>query len=153
MASATFERSITTHISPQAAWDTLTDVALVASWVPIVEEFDEIERLSRYSAVLRDQVGPFRLRADLDVRLPEVLPLERVRLTASGEDRQVGSRISVDVTLAIEEHESGSCTIAVIGSYEVTGRIATLGTGTIRRKADKLLEQFFTSAEKTLVGS
>ncbi|MCU1492840.1 MAG: hypothetical protein JWO62_604 [Acidimicrobiaceae bacterium] len=151
MASATFERSIVAHHPPQSVWETLTDVALVASWVPIVEEFQEIERLSHYSAVLRDQVGPFRLRADLDVRLPEVLSLERVRLTASGEDRQVGSRISVDVTLAIEEREPGSTTITVVGSYEVTGRIATLGTGTIRRKADKLIEQFFASAEKVLV--
>jgi hypothetical protein len=38
----------------------------------------------------------------------------------------------------------------VSGSYEVTGRPATLGAGAIRKKAGRIIEEFFGSAERAL---
>ncbi|MCU1489482.1 MAG: hypothetical protein JWM85_887 [Acidimicrobiaceae bacterium] len=148
--ATSFDRSIAVAAAPEAAWKVLLDVSTVASWVPIVEDVQEKTFLEQYIAVLKDQVGPFRLRADLDIRVTELRPLELVRIAASGEDRQVGSRISVDAALQLEAAPDGGSSINVVGTYEVTGRIATLGAGTIRRKADKILEQFFGSAEKAL---
>ena len=149
MPSETFQRSISVAASPAHAWDVLTDVARVASWVSIVEGLEELERLSRYSAVLRDQVGPFRLHADLAVRVSDVREGETVTLSASGEDRHVGSRITIRATLTLSPSIDGT-SVAVSGNYEVIGRVASLGSGTIRRKADKALEQFFSNAQREL---
>jgi carbon monoxide dehydrogenase subunit G len=38
----------------------------------------------------------------------------------------------------------------VTGRYEITGRIATLGSGPIRKKGDKVLEEFFTNLGREL---
>lgn len=38
----------------------------------------------------------------------------------------------------------------MIGTYEVTGRVATLGAGAIRKKGDRVLEGFFENAEREL---
>lgn len=119
----------------------LMDVQRVASWVPILSDVREEERLSRYRGVLEDKLGPFRLRADLeiDVKVDE----HRITLHAAGQDRQVGSRLVVDGTLeTIPGNAAGACRVVVDGSYEVSGKAAQLGASSIRRKAAHLVEVF-----------
>lgn len=125
-----------------SCWKTLTDVPTLVSWISVLDEGREIEPLRRYGAVLMDRVGPFKLRADLDIRLSDVQPGRQARLTARGEDRQVGSTISVEAEMRLGAGDGGTL-VSVEGRYEVAGRVATLGAGTIRKKADKILEEFF----------
>lgn len=150
MASSTFSRSLLVKSTPEMAWSILTDVPRVASWVRIVEDVTEISQLERYRATLKDQVGPFKLRADLDITCPEVQTGSLVRIAASGEDRQIGSRISVDATLQLQPSDDGHTTISVEGRYEVAGRVATLGSGTINKKANRIVEDFFSAAAEAM---
>jgi uncharacterized protein len=144
-----FSRKLEVAAPPEKAWEAVVDVGRVAGWISIVGGVEELSRLQRYSAVLEDRLGPFRLKADLDIRVVELDEGRRLRATASGEDRQVGSRIAVDATLALEERGGGTA-IDVSGAYEVTGRVAALGAGSIRKKADTVLEDFFSHAEAEL---
>lgn len=152
MPSENFERDLPVAADAARCWKVLTDVALLTSWVPIVHDIEEIARLERYKAVLQDKVGPISLRADLviDVEVPE--PERSVRVHAEGEDRQVGSRIAVDATLSLEPGSGGGTQVVVQGRYQVTGRAASLGSGVIRKKADKILKGFFASAADELGG-
>jgi carbon monoxide dehydrogenase subunit G len=94
-------------------------------------------------------MGPFKLRADLDIEVGERVAGERIRARGDGEDRQIGSRLIIDVTLALSEDGDGTA-VDVRGSYEVTGRPASLGASSIRKKASKVLAEFFGSAERAL---
>lgn len=142
MPAASFSRELDLAVGAESCWATLTDVPTLVSWISVLDEAHEIEPLRRYSAVLMDKVGPFRLRADLDISLSDVRPCAQVRVHAVGEDRQVGSRISVDAKVQMAGRNGGTV-LSVDGSYEVAGRVATLGAGTIRKKADKLMDEFF----------
>ena len=85
-------------------------------------------------------MGPFRMRADLDIQVRDVVEGRSLSLRAEGEDRQVASRIAVDATLRIDDEPqvgNEGATVAVEGTYEVTGKIATLGASMIRSKAPK----------------
>ncbi|CAN5183061.1 hypothetical protein BH18CHL2_BH18CHL2_01440 [soil metagenome] len=130
-------------------WDALLDFQRVASWLPIVHELREVEPLRRYTAVLEDRVGPFALRADLTVDVDVDVAARRLHVSASGEDRQVASRITavLAVTLAAE---GGGTVLAARGRYDITGRMATLGAGAIRKKGEKVLDDFFTNAARDL---
>jgi carbon monoxide dehydrogenase subunit G len=147
--AAQFTRTIDVGSDAGTCWERLTDVERVAQWVSIVGAVRELEPLHAYTAVLEDRMGPFRLRADLAIDVSDVVDGHKVRLRATGEDRQVASRIGVDATLRLESHGNGT-TVTVDGTYEVTGRIATLGASMIRSKADKLLEEFFAAAGREL---
>ena len=70
-------------------------------------------------------------------------------VTAGGEDRQVASRIAATIELRVEPDGNGT-SLEVSGRYEVTGKVATLGAGAIRKKGDKILQEFFDSASKEL---
>lgn len=137
-------------VAPAApVWDALLDFERVASWLTIVGEVREIEPMRRYGAVLEDRLGPFTLRADLTVTVEAAPEERRLRVSASGEDRQVASRISATLDVVVTEQAAGSV-VSVTGRYEITGRVATLGSGAIRKKGDKVLEDFFENAGREL---
>jgi uncharacterized protein len=152
-----FAKTIRLDARPDAVWDAVNDVRRVASWVSIVREVRDVNPPHRYAALLEDRLGPFAMRADLDItvergdRASTSGDGRRMRVTASGEDRQVASRISAKIELAVEPDGTGT-SLGVTGSYEVTGKVATLGAGAIRKKGDKILAEFFDSAAKELGG-
>jgi carbon monoxide dehydrogenase subunit G len=141
--SATFDRELPVAAAPAKCWEVLTDVPRLVGWVDILDQAKEISRLERYEAVLMDRLGPFKLKADLDIVVSEVEEGRRIRVKANGEDRQVASRIGIEAVLTLAAQDDGSTVIAVKGSYEVVGRVATLGAGMIRTKATKILDEFF----------
>ncbi len=142
-------RTVRVAARPDAAWATLLDVQRVASWLPVVRDLKELEPLRRYSTVLEDRVGPFAMRADLAIDVSADEAARTLHVSGSGEDRQVASRISATLDLAIVPQGEGS-DIVVSGRYEITGRIATLGAGAIRKKGDKVLEDFFANVTREL---
>jgi uncharacterized protein len=148
--SSSFSREIAVTADAERTWATLTDVPLLVEWVSVVEQAAEITPLDKYSAVLMDRLGPFKLRADLDITLSDVVVGRHVAMRAEGEDRQVGSRVVVLAQLDIDTAASGACVVRAAGTYEVTGRVASMGAGTIRKKADKILDEFFDHVASSL---
>lgn len=144
MPSVEFDRTLRVPAPAEAVWKVITDVPLVASWVTVVDDVHEREHLARYDAVLADRVGPFKLSADLDVDVTEVIAPHSIQVRAEGEDRQVASRIQIDATVSLTTIDTGTA-IHVAGKYEVTGRVATLGSSMIRSKGEKILDEFFDS--------
>lgn len=142
MPTHQFRREVVIDRSRPQVWEVLLDVEEVAGWVGLVGEVRELAHLSDYHAVLSDRVGPFRLRADLQIRIKEVEEGSKVVLEAEGEDRQVRSRIKVNLTLRLLDTEEGATALLLEGRYEVTGRVATLGASLIRHKADTVLDEF-----------
>jgi uncharacterized protein len=150
--SVNFSRDIEVVRDPAACWAVLTDVPKLVDWVTILDDAHELAPLEKYTAVLMDRIGPFKLRADLDITVTEVDPERRIRVHAEGEDRQVASRIVVDAVLTLDRRDL-STVIAAEGTYEVSGRVATMGAGMIRQKATKILDEFFGRAAAELGGS
>lgn len=149
MPRSEFHRELSVTSSPEESWAALTDVPQLVGWVSIVEDAEEIEPLARYSAVLMDRLGPFKLRADLDIVMSDVEVGRSLKVRAAGEDRQVGSRLVVEATLTTEPAEGGT-KIVVDGAYEVSGKAASMGSGTINKKAEKIMNGFFTAVGDAL---
>jgi uncharacterized protein len=137
-----FDRSQMVAADQQQCWKVYTDVPRLVSWVSVLDDAKEIAYLESYTAVLADRLGPFKLKADLDITVSEVVPGEHIRVRAEGEDRQVASRIKIDAVLTMDPQDSGTF-VRAKGSYEVVGKVATMGAGMIVKKANKILDEFF----------
>ena len=144
------EREFAVAASRAVVWERLMEVPTVASWLPILHSVAEVEPLVRYEAVLEDKVGPFALRADLGIEVVTMDEPTEVAVRARGEDRQVRSRIMIDATVRLHDESPELTRIRLSGSYEITGRVATLGAGVIRSKAAKLIDAFCTQAANGL---
>lgn len=130
-------------------WDVVTDVQKIVRWIPVLHSVDEIEHLKLYRAALRDRIGMFSLSADAEIHVTQLVPESLIRFEADGEDHQVGARIKVAAALVLDGTPAGT-NANVSGRYEVTGRVATLGASTIRAKAEKILDQFYTEMRGSL---
>jgi carbon monoxide dehydrogenase subunit G len=150
MPSVDFSRKVTVPATPETAWTIVTDVDRVAGWVTVIGSVVEVEHLSRYSAVLADRLGPFKLSADLTVSVTHLDELRSIAFLADGEDRHVASRIKIEAELTISPTTEG-CEIDVAGRYEVTGRVANLGSSMIRAKGERILDEFFAKVETEVV--
>jgi len=142
-------RTVRIPASPEQAWSVLLDFPRVASWLKVVHDLREVEPKRRYTTMLEDRVGPFAMRADLtiDVRVED--GARTLHVSGAGEDRQIASRISASLDVRVIPQDPGS-SIDVKGRYEITGRVATLGAGAIRKKGEKVLEDFFSNLEREL---
>jgi carbon monoxide dehydrogenase subunit G len=149
VALESFARSVTVQSQRPHVWDVLTDVETLAAWVGIVHSVVELRRLERYTAVLQDKVGPFKLRADMAISVTIEDEGRRVSVSASGRDRAVDSKIKVDAVLVLGD-DADRTAIHVEGTYQVTGKVAAMGAGIIHKKADRILDDFFDNAEKSL---
>lgn len=136
-----FDRTIEVSTAPTDVWNRILEIDCIAGWVPIIGDVEEIERLVEYEAVLSDALGPFSMAADLEITVLEHAEPNHIRFKADGEDRQVGSRILVDATLDLAPTNAGS-ELRFHGSYEVSGRAATLGASMIRTKASAMIDKF-----------
>ena len=140
-------------------WPRLLDVQAVASWLPIMHSVTEVLPGpasidgSSFQAAFEDKVGPFSLRADLHIEVAGVREPEEVSIRARGEDRQIRSRIMIDAAARLSDAGPGQTRVQLIGSYEITGRVATLGAGIIRSKASKLIDTFCTNAATGLAST
>lgn len=151
MPSETFLRELVVQADVAECWTVLTDVPRLVTWVSIVDDASEIERLQHYSAVLLDRLGPFKMRADLDIVVSDVVEFERIHVRAAGEDRHVASRLAVEALLTLRSLPEGTA-VTVEGTYEVVGKVATLGGGVIKQKANRILDDFFRHATTELRG-
>lgn len=146
------ERQIELLAPKDVVWAAVTDVERLVSWISVLHSARELRRLSSYTVTLEDRLGPFRLCADLDVRVTDVVEPQRITVRADGEDRQVGSRISIGGTLTLAEMQQAT-SLAIIGEYEITGKAASLGSSSIRRKANTIVAEFCTRAIAELDGT
>lgn len=149
MTVENFDRRLLVASDAKTCWLILTDVGRLASWVTVVHDAKEILRLQRYSAVLQDRLGPLKLRAELAIDVEVIADGEEVRVRAAGRDAQVNSQITVEATMSLDPR-AAETEVRIRGTYQVVGRVASMGGGIIRKKADAILEQFFVHAAETL---
>ena len=146
------DREFVVEAGRDEVWPRLLDVQAVASWLPIMHSVTEVSSGgsgidgSSFRAAFEDKVGPFTLRADLHIEVAGVQEPEEVSIRARGEDRQIRSRIMIDAAARLSDAGPGQTRVRLVGSYEITGRVATLGAGVIRSKASKLIDTFCTNA-------
>ena len=146
------EREFVVDAVRAEVWPRLLDVEKVASWLPIVHSVTEVSSGgsgidgSSFQAAFEDKVGPFSLRADLRIEVTGVRESEEVSIRARGEDRQIRSRIMIDAACRLADEGPDRTRVRLSGAYEITGRVATLGAGVIRSKANKLIDTFCTNA-------
>ena len=146
------EREFVVDAARAEVWPRLLEVETVASWLPIMHSVTEVSSGgsgidgSSFQAAFEDKVGPFSLRADLRIEVAGVRESQEVSIRARGEDRQIRSRIMIDAACTLADEGPDRTRVRLSGAYEITGRVATLGAGVIRYKANKLIDTFCTNA-------
>lgn len=127
---------------PERVWLTMMDIPGIAACIPGCEQVEEQERLARYSAVMKQKIGPFRLEVPAEVTVLEHREPRLVRVRATGMDKFTRTTLGVDLNVALTPDETGGCALSVCASLQVAGRLASLGYSMIKKKADENFAEF-----------
>jgi carbon monoxide dehydrogenase subunit G len=127
---------------PPVAWSFMRDVARLSACIPNVSNVEAIEPDRRYSALVSDNLGPFRLSVPLEIDLESVEEPHRISATLAGHDSRGQARIKGTLAAQIDPLDSGGSRVDLRMRIEVLGKLASLGAAPMRRRADEIFTKF-----------
>lgn len=146
-----FEKEVEISAPRQKVWDFIWDVDRFIACVPGCKEAKTLEPGKRYAATMVEKVGPFRVEFPTTIEVLEREDLTRIKAQASGADNKIGSRMKI--TLDVNLREQGDKTVlGFVAGVDILGKLAALGHGIIKRKADQVLDEFARAVKKQLEG-
>ena len=145
-----FEETLDVAASREQAWELFWQPQRLAKLIPGCSSVEEIEPQQRYKAMFDDSVGPYKLHFDMDVRVVETQPQERITIEANGKDARLGVTQKLALGALLQDQAPGRTRIDVSADLEILGKVATLGQFVIKRKAKSVVEQLARNIEREL---
>ncbi len=139
-----FERMSQTTATAADVWTVLHDVDRLASYSKHLGPVTVVEPDQRWTTSLQDRVGLLKLSAPMDVEIVDEVASAKVSILAYGQDRGPATRLVVEASIRLDQTNEGT-QLALEGSYDLTGRVATLGAAVARRQAETMIEEFWTN--------
>ena len=127
--------------SREKVWERLMDPNFVAASGPGVESVEAVDP-THFKVVSGLGVGAVKVRFKLDVELSEVVPPERLRMTARG--RAPGSAVDVVSNVRLEDAGNGRTRLNWAATSTISGTVASVGARLLEGTARRLTEEFWT---------
>ncbi len=141
----------TVSVPIDKAWEVLTDVEKIAPCLPGAS-LDGMEGDS-YLGQVKIKVGPITAAYKGKAHFIEKdETTHKAVLRAEGRDTKGQGNASATITAKLDEAEFGT-KVTVTTDLAISGRVAQFGRGVLADVSAKLLEQFVTSLETTVLGS
>jgi uncharacterized protein len=138
-------------IGVDEAWVLLTDVERIAPCMPGAE-LQEIEG-DEYRGVVKVKVGPITAQYKGKATFVEKDDAgHKAVLRAEGRDTRGQGNANATITAMLESEESGT-KVVVVTDLAITGRAAQFGRGVMADVSSKLLGQFVSCLENSVLGA
>lgn len=146
-----FEKQIEIDASREKVWKFIWDVNRFIACVPGCQEAKTLEEGKRYSATMIERVGPFKVEFPTSIEVIEREELSHIKAQASGVDNKIGSRMKLDLDVNLRD-QGDKTILSFVAGVDILGKLAALGHGIIKRKADQVLDEFAQAVKKKLEG-
>jgi hypothetical protein len=146
-----FEKSVEIQATKEKVWNFIWDVDRFIACVPGCKEAKTVEAGKRYTATMVEKVGPFKVEFPTTIEVTEREELSHIKAQASGADNKIGSRMKIDLDVRLAG-EGEKTSLSFIAGVDILGKLAALGHGIIKRKADQVLDEFAMAVKQKLEG-
>ena len=139
-------------LNHELVWELVHDYQLLADCSSSVGQLSKVDADLKWKTSLSSQLGPFQISAPLVV---EILEDDResgnLVIVAQGEDKTVGTRLLIRANATIQpDSATAGAIVSLNGAYEVSGKVANLGSGLVKRHADRMLTEFWWNLLKVM---
>ena len=146
-----FQKEVEIRVPREKVWNFIWDVDRFIACVPGCKEAKTIEAGKKYAATMVEKVGPFKVEFPTNIDVLEREELSHIKAQASGADNKIGSRMKVDLDVNLREKDDGTI-LGFVATVDILGKLAALGHGIIKRKADQVLDEFAQAVKNRLEG-
>jgi carbon monoxide dehydrogenase subunit G len=144
-----FEKEVEILAARDKVWNFIWDVDRFIACVPGCKEAKTIEAGKHYAATMVEKVGPFRVEFPTTIEVLEKEELLRIKARATGADNKIGSRMKLELDVRLGEQDNKTL-LGFVADVDILGKLAALGHGIIKRKADQVLDEFAQAVKKEL---
>jgi len=146
-----FQKEVEIRAPREKVWKFIWDVDRFIACVPGCKEAKTLEEGKRYSAIMTEKVGPFKVEFPTTIEVLERDELTHIKAQAAGADNKIGSRMKIDLDVNLRA-ENDNTILGFVAGVDILGKLAALGHGIIKRKADQVLDEFARSVKQKLEG-
>lgn len=145
-----FENTVTIDSPLEDVWRFLWDHERVFTCIRGFSETEVVEEKKRYTANVKEKVGPFKVSFNIDVQIEEVEKFQHIRLKAAGKDSKIAARFSLQGDLRLKKVSDSETELQFTTDVSIFGKLATLGNWIIKRKANEVMDDFVQSLKAHL---
>jgi uncharacterized protein len=146
-----FQKEVAIAAPREKVWKFIWDVDRFIACVPGCKEAKTLEEGKKYSAIMVERVGPFKVEFPTTIEVLERDELSHIKAQASGADNKIGSRMKIDLDVHLSEQDNKTV-VSFVAGVDILGKLAALGHGIIKRKADQVLDEFAQAVKAKLEG-
>jgi uncharacterized protein len=146
-----FQKDVEIRAPREKVWNFIWDVDRFISCLPGCKDAKTIEAGKRYSATMVEKVGPFKVEFPTTIEVLETEKLTRIKAQAAGTDNKISSRMKVELEVSLKG-EGETTFLNFVAGVDIVGKLAALGHGIIKRKADQVLDEFTQAVKQRLEG-
>ena len=146
-----FQKEVEILAPREKVWQFIWDVDRFIACVPGCKDAKTIEAGKRYAATMVEKVGPFKVEFPTTIEVLEREELTRIKAQATGADNKIGSRMKLDLDVHLRE-DGDKTILGFVAGVDILGKLAALGHGIIKRKADQVLDEFAQAVKTKLEG-
>lgn len=146
-----FDKEVEISAPREKVWKFIWDVDRFIACVPSCKDAKTVEEGRLYSATMVEKVGPFRVEFPTTIEVLEKEELKHIKAQASGADNKIGSRMKIELDVNLQERDNKTL-LGFVANVDILGKLAALGHGIIKRRADQVLDEFAQAVKKRLEG-
>jgi carbon monoxide dehydrogenase subunit G len=146
-----FDKEVEILAPREKVWKFIWDVNRFIACVPSCKDAKTVEEGKLYSATMVEKVGPFRVEFPTTIEVLEKEELKHIKAQASGADNKIGTRMKIELDVNLQERDNKTL-LGFVANVDILGKLAALGHGIIKRKADQVLDEFAQAVKKRLEG-
>ncbi len=147
-----FEAQLEINAPHKKVWDFFQDVEKLATCIPGCQNVESTGE-TQYKATLVQKVGPFRVSFDVEGKIEEMDGKSYIKAILTGKDWKLKSSFQQTLEANIKEVSSLQTEVKLVTEVNFLGKIASLGYGMIKRKADEAMREFGEAVKAQLEGA
>jgi len=130
-------------------WESLLDPVTLASCIPGAEKVERIDEKT-YDAVVKQKVGPIKVKLKFRNVLTKLEPPRHMELEGDGADVTKLGHFKQKTTVDLKENESGEVEVSYTSNVNIVGKLAAFGDRIMKRRAKEVEEEFTNNLREKL---
>ncbi len=125
----------------QKLWEALLDPETLASCMPGAEKVEKIDDKT-YEAIVKQKVGPIKIKLKFKNVLKNVEPPNHMELDGEGQDVTKLGHFKQSTSVDLKDLGNGDVEISYKANVNVVGKLATFGDRIMKSKAKDVEREF-----------
>jgi len=144
-----FESHVTVKAPIATVWAFFQDIPGLVGLVPGCKDAEALSD-RQYKVHVSQRVGPFKVGLPAEVTIEELVEPERMTVVIAGTDRRVGFSLKQTLSVRFLQEGDQETAIAMVTDVSIFGKLASLGSAAMNRKAAEIMKEFEMGLRKAL---